>query len=169
MLILERCRELAVSSVLNPANTGIQFGSFRKPDGTLAVSAAVEWKLGPPPETPAEAVNTVTLTTRSATGFPPNLEPWQQLITVVARPCTGRLLVGPPRRRRIVTAGAVYVKRLWLCPKCGARRLKLYLPGCSSRFWGCRVCWNLGYLCQLEKWSLEWEMLHRKRMPRRKH
>jgi hypothetical protein len=80
----------------------------------------------------------------------------------------GRLLVGPPRRKRIVTAGAVYCKRLWLCPECGARRLKLYLPGRSSRLWACRVCWNLGYSCQLEPWSMKWEMRRRRVVFRRK-
>lgn len=164
MHILENCRELAVRQVLNPANAGIQWGLARKADGSLVVAAAVEWALGPPPEHPSEAVYTARLITQSATGTPPNLEPWTQKITIVARPCTGKLLVGPPRRKRIVAASAVYVKRLWLCPKCEARRLKLYLPGGSSRLWACRRCWNLGYRCQLEKWTLEWELRCRRRL-----
>jgi len=164
---------LSVSQVLNRAITGAQWGPgglSRKPDGGLAVvSTIAEWSLGSPQKTQAEAVYTVRLTTRSSTGIPPNLEPWTQKITIVARPCTGKLLVGPPRRKRIVAAGAVYTKRLWLCPKCEARRLKLYLPGGSSRLWACRKCWNLGYRCQLEKWTLEWELHCRRRMVSRRN
>lgn len=165
MHIIEHCRALSVSEILNRVNTGAQWGPpgvSRKPDGTLGiVSAVAEWKLSPPPSKPAGAVYTVNLTTRSTTGVPPNPEPWIQDLVIVAVPCSGRLYSGPPRRNHLVAAADRYLRHFFLCPRCFSRRLQLYLPGRSSRLWACRAprCWNLGYKSQLDPWKpLFWSL-----------
>ena len=152
MWLIEDSRELTIRLVMNRNLAGAKWGpaGIARKDGSLGlVTAAVEWNLGPRPDS-VDAVCTVHLKTLTSTGYPPNLQPWTQEILIVAAPCTGRLFVGPPRRKRIVAAADRYTRKFFLCPTCGARRRSLYLPGPSSRQWACRSCWRMGYRTQLE-------------------
>ena len=154
MFTVKECRAITVGDVLVPANSGRVLwgppGLLRRPDGSLGiVSTTAHWLRKDPPATPPEAICTVNLTTVSATGaFKADLTPWTQELVVVALPCAGRLLCGPPQRGRLVAANSRYDRWYFLCPRCGRRYRTLYLPLPAARLWACRRCWRVGYPCQ---------------------
>jgi hypothetical protein len=145
----DECRRLTVKDLMGPQNTGKTWGPasflgcFGVKTGPSIVSCESWWNRKDPPAEPVDALCTISLTTRSLTGYlKSNPSPWTQDLVIIAQPRAGRLSQWHGRTGRKIVDGGCFSSCLILCPRCGTRRRELFLPLPEARQWLCRKCWR---------------------------
>jgi len=137
---VEECDVLDVSNVTRSGSSGLILWG---PPGLLTssgrlgiVTIVVRWRRQDHPD--SSAAFKVNLVTTSTTWGNPT--PWEQNVSLVSRPCSGRLKGSCDPALRYY----------YLFPWCRTRRCsRLYLPRtCMARAWACRTCWELAYASQ---------------------